>query len=62
MIFKNWSYKLNIYIFVGYGPSQQPPRHGYETRHVRCKRNEETLVVEEHLVNEDMDMDELLKT
>jgi hypothetical protein len=63
MIFKNWPYKFNIFfVFVGDGPSQYPPRHGYETIHARRERIEITSVVEEHLVNEDMEMDGLLKT
>ena len=64
MIFKNWPYKFNIYffIFVGDGPSQQHPRHGYVTRYTWRERTETTSVAEEHPVNEDMDMDELLKT
>jgi hypothetical protein len=36
--------------------------HGYETRCTCHERNETTSIVEEHPVNEDMEMDELLKT
>ena len=39
----------------------QPPRHGYETRCAQRERTKETLVVEEPLENEDMEVDELLK-
>jgi hypothetical protein len=53
---------LIFLVFVGDGPSQQHPCHGYETRRTRCERTETTSAVEEHLVNKDMDMDELLKT
>jgi hypothetical protein len=63
MIFKNWPYKFNIFfIFVGDGPSQQHPRRGYETRRTRNETNETTSAAEEHPVNEDMEMGELLKT
>ena len=61
MIFKNWPYKFNIFFFVGDGPSQQPPRRGYETMHDRCERIEATSTTEEHPINKDMEMDELLK-
>jgi hypothetical protein len=60
MIFKNWPYKFNI--FLGDGPSQQHPRRGYMTRCTRCERTETTSAVEDHPVNEDMEMHELLKT
>jgi hypothetical protein len=59
MIFKNWPYKFNI--FLGDGPSQQHPLRGYETRHTQRERTETTSSAEEHLVNEDMDIDDLLK-
>ena len=61
MIFKNWPYNLIFFIFLGDGPSQQHPRRGYETRRTRRERIETTSAVEEHPVNEDMEMDELLK-
>jgi hypothetical protein len=48
-------------VFVGDGPSQQHPCHGYETRCTQCERTETTSIVDEHPVNEDMEMDELLK-
>ena len=48
--------------FVGDGPSQQHPRHGYETRHNQRESTETTSTLEENPVNEDMEMDELLKT
>jgi len=46
----------------GDGPSQQHPHCGYETIHTHRERTETTSAVEEHPVNEDMEMDELLKT
>ena len=61
MIFKNWPYKFNIFIFLGDGPSQHHPCCGYETRRTQCERTETTSIVEEHLVNKDMDMDDFLK-
>jgi hypothetical protein len=50
-----------FFIFLGDGPSQQHPRHGYETRRTRCERTETTSSAEEHPVNEDMDIDDFLK-
>ena len=62
MIFKNWPYKFNIFfIFLGDGPSQEHPHSGYETIRARHERTETTSTVEEHPVNKDMEMDELLK-
>jgi hypothetical protein len=46
---------------VGNGPSKQPPCCGYETGHAQHERTEATLVVEEPLENEYMEVDELLK-
>jgi hypothetical protein len=53
---------LIFLVFVGDGPSQQHPRCGYKTRHTRRERTETTSTAEEHPTNEDMEMDELLKT
>jgi hypothetical protein len=50
-----------FFIFLGGGPSQQHPHHGYKTIHTRHERIETTSTTEEHLVNKDMDMDDLLK-
>jgi hypothetical protein len=52
---------LILFVFVGDDPLQQPPRCGYETRRALHERTEATSTAEEHTVNEDMDMDELLK-
>jgi hypothetical protein len=40
---------------------QQHPHRGYETRRTRPERTETTSSAEEHPVNEDMDIDDLLK-
>ena len=61
MIFKNWPYKFNIFYFLGDGPSQQHACHGYETRHTQRERTKTTSSAEEHPINEDMDVDDLLK-
>jgi hypothetical protein len=61
MIFKNYPYKFNIFVFVGDGPANQYPRHGYETRCDRRERTEEASIVEEPLENKDMEVDDLLK-
>jgi hypothetical protein len=50
-----------FFIFLGDGPSQQHSRHGYETKHTRHERTKTTSSAEEHPVNEDMDIDDLLK-
>ena len=40
---------------------QKHPRHGYETKRTCPERTETTSSAEEHRVNEDMDIDDLLK-
>jgi hypothetical protein len=52
---------LIFFICLGDGPSQKHPRHGYKTRCTWCERTETTSSVEEHLVNEDMDINDFLK-
>jgi len=61
MIFKNWPYKFNIFIFLGDVPSQHHPCRGYDTRRTRHERTKTTSSVEENPVNEYMDVDDFLK-